>query len=160
MKLVQGEAVLDGDYRYTLRRAGLGGDGVVVFVMLNPSTATATTDDATIRRCIGYAKAWGYAELVVVNLYAYRTVSPAVLKAKGYPVGPDNDVYIAQIARTAKRVVAAWGSHAQPTRAKDVLGLLGEAHPSPVMALGFTKAGMPVHPLRQRADQKLVEVPR
>ena len=30
-----------------------------MFVGLNPSTADESTDDPTIRRCIGFSKAWG-----------------------------------------------------------------------------------------------------
>jgi hypothetical protein len=48
-----------GTYRYELWRRWAEGPHVL-FVMLNPSTADAVTDDATIRKCIGYAKRWGY----------------------------------------------------------------------------------------------------
>lgn len=67
-----------GNYRYALIRDGwLGGEGAVLFVMLNPSTADATSNDPTTRRCIGFAQRWGFASLAIANLYAYRATVPA-----------------------------------------------------------------------------------
>ena len=74
------QAVLDptGRYRYFLAR-DWGNGPRVAFVMLNPSTADAEKDDATIRRCVGFAKLWGFASLGVVNLYGFRCTSPSRL---------------------------------------------------------------------------------
>lgn len=57
----------DGQYRYQLERTWGFGDAVT-FVMLNPSTADARKDDPTIRRCLSYARSWGYDGIRVVNL--------------------------------------------------------------------------------------------
>ena len=46
-------------YRYALWRKWADGPQVL-FVMLNPSTADESVDDPTIRRCISFAKAWGF----------------------------------------------------------------------------------------------------
>ena len=110
-----------GRYRYRLERdlgALTATRGAVAFIMLNPSTADATTDDPTIRRCIGYARAWGYARLIVGNAYAWRSTDPAGLWTAGPgPVGPDNDQHLEQIARDAEPVVCAWGANIKPDRA-------------------------------------------
>ena len=67
-------AVLDktGQYRYWLWRLWDADLPHVCFCMLNPSKADAVTDDPTLRRCINFAKSWGYGSLSVVNLFAYQ----------------------------------------------------------------------------------------
>lgn len=139
------DAVLspDGTYRYTLtRRWGTGPRAV--FAGLNPSTADAAVDDPSTRRMIGFAQSAGCGSLTLVNLYAWRSASPAVLRRVLDPVGPDNDAWIATAATEADLVIAAWGTHAGSERAAAVLELLGHAT---VWCLGRTKAGHPRHPL-------------
>lgn len=150
----------DGCYRYELDRTW-GGGPVAVFVMLNPSTADASTDDPTIRRCMGYARAWGLAGIKVVNLYAFRSTDPAGLWTVDDPVGPDNDDVLRKVARDAAQrewpLVAAWGAHARPDRVRAVMGLnrqMARAH-----CLGVTKNGAPRHPLYLRADAPLRQWP-
>lgn len=133
-----------GRYRYMLRRSW-SGDPRAVFVMLNPSTADALQDDPTIRRCIGFAKAWGCGGLWVGNLYAYRATNPRDLWTVDDPVGPDNDLWLASCALgVAGPVVAAWGAHARPDRVDAVRRLPGMGS---LEALGVTTAGAPRHPL-------------
>src|SRR5262245_34051042 len=79
----------DRRYRYSLSRRF--GDGPTsVFIMLNPSTADAERDDPTIRKCVGFCRRWGVGELHVVNLFAFRAVSPFDMKKADDPVGPRN----------------------------------------------------------------------
>lgn len=142
-------AVIDpmGVYRYLLTRRW--GDGPpVLFVMLNPSTADAEFDDATARRCIGFASTWGYPAMEVVNLFALRAKDPLQLKLVRFdPVGPENTRYIREAARRAGVIVAAWGAHGQLFgRDLAVLDLLRERHA--VYCLGKTALGFPRHPVR------------
>ena len=126
--LSQGEAVFDssGLYRYWLTRT-LGEHRrefdpatdqwigppprVCVFCMLNPSTANADDDDPTIRRCKGFAHAWGYHRLVIVNMYAIRATDPGdmigVWKMGEDIVGPDNDHYITKAVQMARQFPGA-----------------------------------------------------
>ena len=98
----------DGVYRYSLTRQW--GDGeTACFVMLNPSTADAVHDDPTIRKCVGFAKRWGFGSLEVVNLFAFRATNPAVLRSAPHPIGPLNDDRIELAASRAGRIIAAWG---------------------------------------------------
>ena len=139
----------DGVYRYHLtRRWDLDGEAVATFVMLNPSTADADLDDPTIRRCIGFARAWGMAALRVLNLYAYRSTDPRELRHVPDPVGPDNDDFLRRNAQAAATfgwpLIAAWGAGAEPQRVTHVLSLPGMTR---LRSLGTTKSGAPRHPL-------------
>lgn len=59
---VEGDADIRGKYRYSLMRRLATGRGTVLFVGLNPSTATATEDDHTVTRCVRFAQAWGVSD--------------------------------------------------------------------------------------------------
>ena len=69
---------LDMKYRYVLRR-DWGEAPEVMFVMLNPSTADALKDDATVRKCVGFADAAGHGGLIICNLFALRSRDPGAL---------------------------------------------------------------------------------
>lgn len=60
------------------------------FIGLNPSTADETRDDPTIRRCIGFAKLWGYGALCMTNLFAFRATKPRDMRQAADPIGPEN----------------------------------------------------------------------
>lgn len=156
-----GSAVLSacGTYRYRLERTWAANLGTCVFVMLNPSTADASVDDPTIRRCVGFAKAWGYGRLVVGNLYALRATNPKMLWTVLDPVGPANREHLRRMAAEADLIVCAWGAHgARNGRGRMVRSALLAAAPLnvDVMALGHTRAGEPVHPLYQPKAAQLV----
>lgn len=143
-----------GLYRYNLSRSWGTGNGVALFVMLNPSTADADIDDPTIRRCMGFAKRLGYAALEVVNLFAFRATDPAKMKSFDNPVGPDNRRHIIESAERAGVIIAAWGVNGRHNGQDDeVLGWLSN---KTVYALGLTKDGIPRHPLYLRSDAELV----
>lgn len=141
-----------GKYRYVLKRKFLFGAERLVFVMLNPSTATAEQSDPTVRRCEGYSRLWGYGELCVVNLFALRSTDPKALKTDGDPVGPENNAYIKAMAEKAKLVVCAWGVNGVlKRRDQEVLEILRPYTPH---YLKLTDDGIPMHPLYLRKDLK------
>lgn len=141
-------------YRYELGRL-TGGDmkaGACLFVMLNPSTADAFQLDPTVRRCLGYATRWGYGSLLVANLFAWRSTDPRALELADDPIGPENDEAIVRLARSAARVVCAWGTWGEfEDRGDYVLARLRREGVA-LHALGFTKDGHPKHPLYLRRD--------
>ena len=53
-------------YRYALSRTWDDKNNTILFIALNPSTADEKNDDPTIRKCINYAKKWGYGSLLVL----------------------------------------------------------------------------------------------
>lgn len=142
----------------------------VLFVMLNPSTADATRDDPTIRRCTRFAHRLGAGRLIVANLYSYRATRPAELGkalARGAQlVDLEADQHIDEAAREAMgAVVVAWGArppglplehHRQ--RIADVLGILRRAGRT-TWALGRTASGAPRHPLYLPAEAPLERWP-
>ncbi len=97
-------------YRFHLSRTWDPAGPVVAFVMLNPSTADAHRLDPTVRRCVGFAAAWGFGALEVVNLFAFRATDPTDLSRCRDPVGTGNDRVVLEVARRADRVVVAWGT--------------------------------------------------
>jgi hypothetical protein len=143
----------DGRFRYSLVRRWSPGPSVA-WVMLNPSTADATRDDATIRRCIALSRSWGFAALEVVNLFALRSTDPRALADAADPVGPRNDRATRRALGRANAVVAAWGvpPRALRGRAEAVRPLL----PPGTGCVGVTTGGQPRHPLYVRAGACLV----
>lgn len=130
-------------YRYALTRVWDTSVGEVLFVMLNPSTATELRNDPTIERCERRARQMGYGGVAIANLFAYRATYPADLKAASDPVGPGNDaILLAQAARAAC-VIAAWGTHGAHLGRGPALAQKLD----PLWHLGLTKHGHPRHPL-------------
>lgn len=147
-----------GTYRYRLTRTWDRSQPQVTWVMLNPSTATADTDDPTIRRVVGFSRRWGFGSAVVVNLFALRATRPGDLVASHCPVGPDNDRAILEALSPSSDVVAAWGNHGRTPnplsgrpRCEEVLDLIS-GRSKAVRCLARTKQGQPRHPLYLPAD--------
>lgn len=134
-------------YRYTLYRRWSPHQPMVVWVMLNPSKADATKDDATVRTCIRLSLAWSFGGLVVVNLFALRSTDPGMLAADHEPVGPENDLMIERECTGDRVIVAAWGAHPfARARAKTVCDAL-IARRRCLFCIGLTQEGFPRHPL-------------
>lgn len=146
----------DGLFRYTLVRDWTRSGPYLTFVMLNPSIADAQQDDPTIRRCVGFARSFGFGALRVVNLYAYRATKPADLwLAKDRTGGDRNEDTLREVGLRARHgdvLIAAWGAHAKADRVAEVLALPGWDR---LKALGVTKSGAPRHPLYLSANSPL-----
>lgn len=99
-----------GKYRYALWRVWDENRGKVLFIGLNPSTADGSLDDTTIRRCMSYARQWGYGGILMGNLFAFRSTHPERLAGAVDPVGPENDAWLTRMAEQADLAVAMWGN--------------------------------------------------
>ena len=121
--------------------------------MLNPSRADAEINDPTITRCIKFSQAWGYDRLEVVNLFAYRTSKPSLLKQATQPIGEHNDRYILETALNSDRVILAWGNHGTWQK-QDLYVLHLLKNHTNLYCLGITKKGCPRHPLYLRSTSK------
>lgn len=134
-------------YRYDLTRTWAPTGGKVLFLMLNPSTATEVQNDPTVERCERRARALGFGAFRVCNIFAYRATDPKVMRAAADPVGPLNDKAIADAVAWADEIICAWGTHgAHQDRGEAVVNLLRTLPVSP-KHLGLTQAGHPKHPL-------------
>ncbi len=134
-------------YRYALTRTWDADGRRVLFVMLNPSTATELQNDPTVERCERRARALGFGAFRVCNIFAFRATDPKVMRAQADPVGPGNDAAIRDGAEWANTLVCAWGTHgAHLNRGSDVANLLGHTG-KPLFHLGLSKDGHPKHPL-------------
>ncbi len=149
-----------GMYRYLLTRkidAVIGNQTPkpCLFVMLNPSTADATKDDPTIRRCVRFARREFCNSLTVVNLFAYRSTDPDGLRRVQNPFGPDNERHIYEQLKAHRdgMIVAAWGVNQM---ADKLVTIQHDIACAGAHCLGITKHGYPRHPVRLRADQPLI----
>jgi len=134
-------------YRYSLRRSWDVGAGRCLFVMLNPSTADALRDDLTIKKCIGFSQKWGFSDLEVVNLFAFRATYPYQLLEANDPIGPENDEAIATAMKRCSMALVAWGD--VPTRINPRVAQVNQILATiQAYCLGRTKAGNPKHPSR------------
>lgn len=136
-----------GTYRYLLQRSWDIRLKAVCFLMLNPSTADASQDDPTVRRCLGFAARLGFGQIEIVNLFALRTTDPAKLREHHDPIGPENDEQIVAAAHICDTTICAWGTNGTyQGRDKVVLTLLRDNGIKP-HALRLSKRGHPAHPL-------------
>jgi hypothetical protein len=142
-------------YRYLLARKWDGYKPVVLFVMLNPSTADNITDDATIRSCVRLAARLGYGALEVVNLFACRATDPKHLPKASIARGPDNPRIVEAAIARHKTVICAWGAHPFAAQSvpwlRDVMAL----HKRQPYCFGVTKQGAPRHPLYVKTETPL-----
>jgi len=145
-------------YRFQLERSWgkpVTRNSTVGFIGLNPSTADATHDDPTIRKCIAYAQAWHFKKLIMVNLFAWRATNPNELLETNHPVGALNDKYVDAALKQCRLVVACWGEYGTILNRSDDLRT---RYPKRLMCLSTNQSGEPTHPLYLPATLKPVRL--
>ena len=141
-------------YRYALTRVWKFEASRLVFVMLNPSTATEVQNDPTVERCERRARTLGFGSLQVTNIFAWRDTDPKKMRTAKDPIGPDNDKTIMEACSWGDQIIAAWGTHgAHLGRGVQVKQILRSSD-KPVFHLGISKGGHPKHPLYIAYSQK------
>lgn len=145
----QSEAVYSNcmRYRYLLTRVWDDTAKRVLFVMLNPSTADEQRNDPTIERCERRSRALGFGAMRIANLFAYRTTRPDDLKRATGPIGPANDMLLAEACDWADTVICAWGVHGDHLQRGATVADLIAGSGTRMVHLGLTKHGLPRHPL-------------
>ncbi|MGH1370087.1 MAG: DUF1643 domain-containing protein [Maritimibacter sp.] len=134
-------------YRYMLTRTWDAAGKRVLFIMLNPSTATEVQNDPTVERCERRARALGFGAFRVTNIFAWRDTDPKAMRAAADPVGPENDTVILEGCTWADQIICAWGAHGEHLARGAAVTALLRATKLPLTHLGLTKAGHPKHPL-------------
>lgn len=148
-------------FRYRLQRdIGLFGP-VAAMIMVNPSTADAYADDATIRRVIGFGKRLGWSRVIVGNVFAYRATDIRELARAADPIGPDNAAHLAEILDQADVAIVGWGTLSKlPPALREGWHTVSEIAASQGVSLrcfGVAKDGHPRHPLMIKYQSDLVE---
>ena len=147
-----------GRYRYLLRRTWDYTRRQMLFIMLNPSTADAAIDDATIRSCIRLCTARGDGGFEVVNLFGWRATNPKELLTANDPVGLQNDGFAEVAINRCDAVICAWGANKVTglhNRAQQMLDLVLSRRPA-AYCLGITKGGHPKHPLYLKTETPIL----
>ena len=98
-----------------------------------------------------FARDWGFGQLIVANLFAFRTSSPRLLRRARAPIGRHNDRWIRELGTEAHTTIVAWGNEGGfLERDSQVLALLRDPH-----CLEITKRGHPKHPLYVKASARI-----
>ena len=150
-----------GKYRYRLDRPSPD-HWVTAIIMVNPSTADAQNDDATIRKLRGFGERNRWGRLIIGNLFAYRATDVRELGKVSDPIGPENDDHLRRILAEADQVICAWGPVSkQPkqwrSRFLDVVSLIYVTGLKPQSIGDPAKCGHPKHPLMLAYDTPIVE---
>ena len=152
-----------GLYRYRLERDVAMEGPVYAFFGINPSTADASVDDATVRKWTGFVKRWGGSRFIVGNVWPLRSTDVKALATAPRWLGimRDNERHILDIAKEANILVPCWGDRKKVPRAMhneiDAMLSLLRATGKPLMHMGLTASGDPKHPLMLGYDTPLTE---
>ena len=159
-----------GLYRWHLKRTFLRNKRTLLFIGLNPSTATAINDDQTMKRLSRFSLKWGYGNLVVINLFARIGNSPVILRKCSNPIGDENDKELCLNALQWSEsniwdLWLGWGAGGVlKERNLEVMTLLkgycinrAKNFPNAMgpLTLGLTRKGHPRHPLYSASKEVL-----
>ena len=137
-------------YRYKLWRLNQPARSLpVAFLMLNPSTATATQNDPTVARCERRAAMLGFDGFFIINIFALVSTDPRELYLHPDPVGPDNDQHIQAVGDQCGVIICAWGHHGgYRERGAQILDSFAKRNLTrKLWCLGLNADGSPAHPL-------------
>lgn len=141
----------DNSARYIL---GKYNENPLIFVGINPSTATAEENDNTISIIEKIAFNFGYDGYIMLNLCPIRAtkINNDFFKACTEKEMTDNLEYVKSIIKEGQNVVAAWGCHITDSSLfiqalTEINEIINSANANWV-CLSKTKYGHPHHPTR------------
>lgn len=154
-----------GLYRYRLERKVAQTGPVYAFIGVNPSTADAEHNDATIRKLIGFTRAYNGSRFIVGNVIPFRATDVKELRTVAIPtrVWLKNIEHLIAMTKDADILVPCWGRREKVpkhlnTDFLEVLNILKQSE-KPVMSFGLTKSGDPKHPLMLGYSTQLSRFP-
>ena len=151
-----------GKHRFLLSRKWNRHAGIILFVMLNPSSATETRNDPTIGRCHSFAMALnggrrgGYE---ICNLFSFVThdrkqLASAIERNRSR----ENDRHLADACGRAARLICAWGGSGAEDhvrkRAEEAIKVIRSSFSGPLECLAINRNGTPRHPLYLPANTR------
>jgi hypothetical protein len=149
--MIEGWADVEGDYRWTLGRRA-NDRPLMLVVGHNPSTADARKNDPTVLRWLHFALTWGHGGYIAVNLYPFRSSSPAEcrkwLASGGHvPQLLDRNVeHILEQRALCSRAVVCWGkTSADDKMVHRVVADLTAEREQPLYCFGTNDDGSPKH---------------
>jgi hypothetical protein len=136
-------------YRWWLFRCWAANLPLIIWIMMNPSTADHNKNDPTILKVIRYSTRWGFGAVLVLNIYAFRASKPENMPEDLHArIGVRNNWWIKLIFRYAARrkipVICAWGVKHQE-RGK-VIRYFAKAYKLKLKCLEMGLNGEPKHP--------------
>lgn len=151
-----------GTYRYRLEREVQARGLTFAYFGINPSTADASLDDATVRKWRDFTQRNGGRRFIVGNVFAFRSTDVKRLAAHTTlsAQGPEWEDHFNQICADADVLVPCWGAAGKiPAHLRgelaNVMARL-QANGMMVMTFGVTACGQPKHPLMLSYDTTLV----
>lgn len=164
LKDAQSTAILSLDelHRFRLDRSVQPKGPAFAFIGVNPSTACATEDDATVRKWRGFVKRWGGAKFAVANLFSFRATDVRELARCKQPNIPmTSDRHLKAVMQNADVIVPCWGNSGKiPRTLRPRIGEVLQIAFSlgkPIKCFGLTKSDDPKHPLMLGYDTPLVD---
>lgn len=132
-----------GNYRYKLWRVWDESLPKALCIGLNPSTANADKNDATINNLRGILKKLGYGGFYMMNCFPFITSNPKLIKHN--PMSDElNNNMLTVVAYKCKDVIFSWGAFEvvkETGRDKELIEMFPNAK-----CFGFNKDGSPYHP--------------
>lgn len=126
----------------------------IQFIGLNPSTADEVQNDPTVTRCMDFASRWGYDQMVMTNIFAFRATDPEDMKKAEYHAHVTNNYWILKLAAGAGMVLCGWGNHGTFQNRGDEVKSFLKIRKIPLHCLKITNLQQPIHPLYQPSDSQ------
>ena len=149
-------AEMDDENRYLLKAIWSGALPNITFIMLNPSVGRMEHADLTLKKCLKFAKSWGYGSMDIVNLFSQISTDSKNLKIPSEEELLKNNLYIRQAVQNSGKVVLAWGEQKTLYR-KRVNEVLNIVPLDKQYCIEKSKSGkFPKHPLYLKEDLQLI----